>query len=548
MTPKKTSLPPLLIILAVAMASVLFVMSCGGGGEATEVPPAADETEVFEDASATEEAVVEAMIATEEAAQSGEPKYGGTLTVAFKANQATLDPALLITFPDIAIHQAAYDNLLMIQPDLSLKPELATSWEPSDDLSSYTFHLRQGVKFHHGKDFKAEDVIFTFNRLLDPVLDSPARTIFNSIENMEALDDHTVRFDLTGPNLFFPESLSIYFARILPADVDEDRLTLEEFGTGPFIITEHLPVERTTMVRNPDYWEEGRPYLDEYVIVFIPEVATRANALKNGDVDIVAQLQPQSVPEIQAHSETTVLSTPSLTNIGLDMDTRVPPFDNKLVRKAMQAATDREAIKQAATLGMGVIGSDHAVWPRDPRYAPQHAPPDYDPELAKSLLEQAGYPDGIDVTLHTADVGPGTIELAVTFKEGAAPAGIRVDVQRVPADGFWEDVWSVVPFSVVYWSGELVDQLMELQYHSESVWNAPRYNNPVYDALLAKARGQDLEGQKETYAEMQRILIDDVPRIVPAFQPMLYGARANVRDANPHPYGWPIMSDAWLDD
>ena len=546
MRSKKASLHPLLIILAVALASVLFVVACGGGSEATAVPQAAEEAEAIDQGEGAQ--VPEVADDAEVAVQPGEPKRGGSLTVAFKANQATLDPALLITFPDIAIHQATYDNLLMIQPDLSLKPELATSWEPNDDLSSYTFHLRQGVKFHHGKDFKAEDVVFTFNRILDPVLDSPARSIFSSIDEMVILDDYTVRFDLTSPNLFFPESLSIYFARIIPADVDESRLTLEEFGSGPFIIVEHLPVERTSMVRNPDYWEEGRPYLDEYTIVFIPEVATRAEALKSGDVDIVVQLNPQSVPAIQDHPDTMVLSAPSLTNIGLDMDTRVPPFDNKLVRKAMQAATDREAIKQAATLGFGVIGSDHPVWPSDPRFAPQHEPPAYNPELARELLEQAGYPNGIDITLHTADVGPGTIEMAVAFKESAAPAGIRVDVQRVAADGFWEDVWMVVPFSVVFWSGELVDQLMELQYGSESTWNAPRYKNPVYDELLIKARGQNLEDQKVTYAEMQRILIDDVPRILPAFQPMLYGARINVRDANPHPYGWPIMSDAWIDD
>jgi ABC-type transport system substrate-binding protein len=100
----------------------------------------------------------------------------------------------------------------------------------------------------------------------------------------------------------------------------------------------------------------------------------------------------------------------------------------------------------------------------------------------------------------------------------------------------------------VYWFGFMPDQALLRQIHSEAAFNCPRYSNPVVDELIEKARGQDLEGQKETYAEMQRILIDDVPRIVPAFQPMLYGARANVRDANPHPYGWPIMSDAWLDD
>ena len=554
MRSKNPRLHPLLILLAVALVSVLFVVSCGGGATATAVPRVADDAAdtaaeaAAAEAAAAEAAAVQAAAAGLAAAKAGTPKYGGSLTMAAKANQATLDPAFLITFPDIAIHQAAYDNLLMIQADLSLKPELATSWEANDDLSSYTFQLREGVKFHHGKDFKAEDVVFTFTRLKDPVLDSPARTIFASIDEMVILDDYTIRFDLTSPNLFFPESLSIYFARIIPADVDEDRLALEEFGTGPFIITEHLPVERTTMERNPDYWEEGRPYLDEYIIQFIPEVATRSEALKSGDVDLIMQMNPQSIPGIEAHPDTLVLSSPSLTNIGMDMDTTVPPFDSKLVRKAIQAATDRESILQAATLGLGVIAYDNPVWPSDPRHSTDHRSPDYDIELAKSLLTEAGYPDGIDITLHTADVGPGTIEMAVAFKQSAEPAGIRVRVDRGPADNYWEVVWNTVPFSVVYWSGELVDQLMELQYHSDSVWNAMNYSNPTYDALLVEARGQDLEGQKETYAEMQRILIDDVPKLTVAFQPMIYGSRNNVRDMVPHPYGWPILSDVWLDD
>jgi peptide/nickel transport system substrate-binding protein len=429
-----------------------------------------------------------------------------------------------------------------------VKPELATHWEANDDLSSYTFYLRQGVKFHHGKDFKAEDVIFTFNRLLDPVLDSPARTIFNSIENMEALDDHTVRFDLTGPNLFFPESLSIYFARILPADVDEDRLTLEEFGTGPFIITEHLPVERTTMVRNPDYWEEGKPYLDELVIVNIPEPATRSNALQNGDIDILYRMESQSAPAIEAHPDTVVLELASPGIRGVDMDIRVPPFDNVLVRKAIQAATDREAIRQAAFLGRGGIAYDHIFPAYDPRYDPQYNPPAYDPELARSLLAQAGYPDGIDLTLHTSTASPGLLELAVALKESAAPAGININVERRPEDIYWDDVWMVEPFTVVSWFGRAnVDQALSIQYHSESSWNAPRYFNDELDMLIERARGETLEEQLVTYARIQEILVDDVPRLVTTFVPTLWGARNDVRGVTPHPLDWGLIQDAWFD-
>ncbi len=573
MRPKTPSLHPLLIVLAVALASVLFVVSCGGGGEATEVSQATEDTEdtaaaeaaaaqatveadaarlaeiadIAAAAEAAEEAMVDDEAVVDDEAMMDEPKRGGTLVFAMAPNSVTLDPPFQLGDPDLAITQATYDNLLMIQPDLSIKPELATSWEPNEDFTSYTFNLRKGVKFHHGKDFKAEDVIFTVERMLDPVLDSPVRPTFEVIKEMVIVDDYTVRFDLVAPNAFFPTYFSIFQARILPADVDTSRLTLEEFGTGPFILVENLPNERATMVRNPDYWEEGKPYLDEIVVLGIHENATRDEALKSGDADVVWQLAAQSVPTIEDHPETKVLKTTSFSYIGLPMPTDMPPFDNKLVRKAMQAATDREAINQAALLGLGVLGYDHPIHPSNPVFASEYAPPDYDPELAKSLLEQAGYPDGIDVTLHTADVANGMIELAVAFKESAAPAGIRVDVQRHPSDGFWDVVWNNGLFTVVFWFGRIPDQALSIQTHSEANWNAPRYKNPVVDDLIVKARGEDLEGQKETYGEIQRILIDDVPRIVAAFQPWIYGARNNVRGVDPHPFGWPLLQEGWLD-
>ena len=601
MRSKKTGLHPLLILLAVALVSVLFVVACGddeapavsqdtGAAEAAAASAAAAqaakaaetaamaaeeaaaqavaltaavqaaggaageseavkaaEAAAAQAAAAAEYAASEAAALTAAAAAAAGPKYGGTLTMATQAESFSLDPLFGYSAVDVIIHQALYDNLLMVQPDLSIKPELATAWAANDDNSSFTFILRRGVKFHHGKDFKAEDVLFTFNRLLDPVVASPAAAHFSSIENIVAVDDYTVRFDLTGPNGFFVDSLSNEAARIFPADVDVGRLVLEEFGTGPFIIEEHLPGERTVMVRNPDYWEEGKPYLDELVIQLIPEAATRAEALKSGDVDLVYLLEPQSIPSIEAHPDTMVLETASLGGFLLEMDTQAPPFDNKLVRKAMQAATDRVAIIQATLQGRGGVGSDHPVAPSDPRFAAQYAPPAYDPDLARSLLEQAGYPDGLDVTLFTADVGPGMIELAVAFKESVKPAGIRVDVQRVSADGFWDGVWGVEPFTVAYfWGRSNPDVVLNELYQSE--WDATNYDNPTWDELLIKARGQDLEGQKETYAEIQRILIDDVPRIVPAFMPLLYGSRTNVRGVDVHPLAWAILQDGWLDD
>ena len=223
-------------------------------------------------------------------------------------------------------------------------------------------------------------------------------------------------------------------------------------------------------------------------------------------------------------------------------------YDGHDGRKAMQAAVNREAIVQAATLGQGVVGYDHPLAPTDPRFTPQYAPPAYDPELAKSLLEQAGYPNGIDITLHTADVAPGHVEMALAFKESAAAAGIRVDVQRGPAEGYWLDKWFVEPLSTISWTPRGVDSVMSEVYDSASTMNVEQYFNPVLDDLIVKARGQDLEGQKETYAEIQRILVDDVPIIITAFQPSLLGVRNHVRGVVAHPLGIMIVRDAWLDD
>ena len=527
------------------LAALLLVLAMACGSSATAVAQVTEATAV------PQVAQVAAATAVPEVAQVVEqpegPKYGGSLVVGMVPTHKTLDPYIGAGPWDQASTELTYDNLLAMNHDLTLKPELATSWEANEDLSSFTFKLRKGVKFQHGKEFKAEDVLFSFGRLQDPVLDSPARSILEVIEDVVAIDDYTVRFDLVGPNGFFLESMSIFQARILPADVDVSRLTLETFGTGPFKLLEHRPGERTIFVRYEDYWDKDKIFLDEIVFLGIPEAATRIEALKSGDIDLIFNLDAQSVAALEAHRDTTVLRASTAAYIAMDMDNRYPPFDNKLVRQAMQAAMDRDLINQAALLGLGLPAYDHPIHPTDPYFAPQYAPPDYNPDLARSLLEQAGYPDGIDVELNTTDVGAGILDMAIAFKESAAPAGIRVDVNRRPADTFWDSIWMVEPFSVVYWRGRNADQALTIQYHSDSSWNASYWDNPTFNALVEKARSQDFEGQKETYAEIQRILVDEVPRLVPAFQPWLYGARKDLRGVVPHPQGVRHIQEGWFD-
>ena len=479
---------------------------------------------------------------------SGGPKYGGTLRAAHISDTSTLNPQMTLSLSDQVINQTAYDNLFLRLPDLSLRPMLATSWEANADLTSYTIHLREGVKFHHGKEFKAEDVVYTFEKLLDPEVGSPGAASFGFIDEVVAIDDHTVRFDLSSPNAILPDTLSAYQAKIIPSDIEYSRLATEEFGTGPFIMEEFLPGERLTLKKNPDYWMEGRPYLDEVIVFYMGEEEARVEALKSGQVDANFVVEATSVDVLEAAAGIKLSEAGSSAYLNLAMDVRVAPFDDILVRKAIQAATDRDAILQAALFGRGTVASDHPIPPTDPVFASQYAPPAYNIELAKSLLAEANYPDGIDLTLYTSTAGEGMVEMAVAMKERAAPAGIRIEIVQTTPDAYWSEVWLVEPFTTVAWGGRPPGEAISIVYKSDAPWNESYYVNPEIDSLLEQAQGQpNLADRKATYAEIQRILIDDVPRIVVVFRPIFMAMNEDVQGLEAHPGYWTLLHETWLD-
>ena len=526
--------PPGVLKLACVAGAVALLAACGG----EEAAPGLGQA--LEPAGA-------------QSPDSAQPKRGGTLRVALVKAHTTFDPHIVNDNPDIQLTRQAYDNLILRDPDdLSLIPMPAKSWEANDDLTQFTFQLRSGVKFHHGKELTVEDVVYSFERLLDPDLGSPIAAALDSVTKVVAVDELTVRFELDSPNSYLPDLLALYHARIIPSDIDPDRLANEEFGTGPFILKEHVVGERIVMVRNPDYWLEGHPYLKEVIFFYIPNPETRAEALKSGAVDVIFDLNASSVTALEAHPETRVSVSASASYLNLAMDLRVEPFDEILVRKALQAATDREAILQAAQFGKGSIAYDHPVPPSDPYFweGSQEAVPPYDVERAKALLEKAGFPDGLNLTLHTSTSGGTMVEMVVAFKESAAPAGIRVKIQREPEDEFWSDVWMVKPFNTVWWDGRTPDEAFSVVYKSDAIWNESRYSNPRVDELIVNARSQaDRADRKESYGEIQRILTDEVPRIIPVFRPIFQGLRHNIRGCEANQRAAELLVfRCWLDD
>lgn len=484
----------------------------------------------------------------------GGGKYGGTLRVTMAADTNTLDPAYFTSSMDYAFGQTAQENLIWRDHNLTLQPMLATSWEPNDDATVWTFELREDVKFHHGKVFNADDVVFTINRLLDPDVGSVAAASLESISKVTKIDDYTVQFETKSPNAFLPEAFCITQARILPSDIDPARFDTEEFGTGPFINTEYLPGERAVFERNPDYWmkdAEGNslPYLDGVIFYYMPEPETRAEAIKNKSVDVYFELDAVSVESVEATAGMSVSEVASGLYINFAMIETIPPFDNKLVRQAVQAATDREKILEVALLGRGVVASDIPIPPTDPHSALFVESPAYDPDRARELLEQAGYNDGIDLTLHTSTIGTGMVEAAVALKESAEPAGIRITIQQDPEDVYWGSVWMVEPFTVVSWNGRPPDQALSLCYICGTAWNETSMCIPEVDELIIRARGETtLEERQKTYAEVQEYLIDDASRIIAVFRPVFMGILDNVHGVSAHPNNWLYLTEAWIAD
>ncbi len=479
-------------------------------------------------------------------ASDEEDGTGGTLRVGMLADYSSFDPQLLLGMPDIVTAIHTYDVLVFRNPDLSLQPQLAESWESNADGTQWTFNLRKGVRFSHGKELKAEDVIFTFRRMFE--VESPLASVMLEPTDIVAVNDYTVRFEFAEPNAVLMDALVKYHAHIAPSDVDPARFVAETFGTGPFIMTEHVIGERTTFKKNPDYWWDGHPLVDELEFIFLPNPETRVEALKAGTIDVIFDMETASVPVVRDYPETSVLQAPSGGYMNLAMDVREPPFDNKLVRKAIQAATDRNAILQGAQFGLGSIAFDHPITEGHPFFNPSYKPPDYDPELAKDLLAQAGYPDGINLTLHTATAGAAMVEMATVMKERAAPAGINIEIVVMSEDGYWSDGWLVKPFTTVWWGGRPPYEAFSVVYAGDAAWNESYWKNAEFDALLATAAGQpDPADQKQTYQAMQCLVVEEVPRIVTVFRPVVLGIRTDVRGLEPMWDATMSLHRTWLD-
>ncbi len=499
-----------------------------------------------------------------EAAAQGTPVKGGVLRVGMSVMEVT-DPAIVDWAEKGNLLRPVLESLAQVGTDGITRPFLAERWEVNDDLTQWTFYLRKGVRWNNGDDFNADDVVANFERWLDPSVGSSNLGRFSALtvedgdsrvaapNAAQKVDDHTVVFNLQRPMLQFPESLGDYPAAIAHRSLGETLASGSNWienpiGTGPFLLTNLRVGEVAEYTkRDPgEYWGE-EVHLDGIRYVDLgADSAAHFAALASNQVDILYRLdinllpQAQSIPTIQTYEKITGTCPVARMRI------TEAPYDDIRVRRAVQKSLDRQRLAEIAYQGLGIPGEDHHVSPVHPEYTPLPLPP-RDLEGAKALLAEAGYPNGIELTMRTVSDPKWESNVALAMREQLAEAGITLNVEVLPGGTYWER-WDTWPYSITVWVARpLGVQVLSLAYRSGVPWNETNYNNPAFDAALDRAEATlDLEERKVIVAELQKMMQDDAILTLPFWLKIFTAANQRVNGFAYHSARELHINGTWL--
>jgi len=367
--------------------------------------------------------------------QAAEPKRGGWMRVATDSTAVGLDPHIAIAFSSATYFEHCYESLLGYNKDMELEPCLATSWEQPDPIT-YIFHLRKGVKFHDGGDFTAEDVKFTFERILDPKTNSPRKPFFESIKKIEILDPYKVKFVMSQPYPPFLNIAATWYGAIVSKAAVNKHVSMQSvaIGTGPFKLKTYEHGVKGVFERFADYWDKPKPYIDGFDFIVIVDDTSRVGALRKGVVDLGWVKEAQMAKLMEKEKNLKILSSSAIRQQRLWFKVNKPPFDNVKVRQAISACIDRQEIIDTVMFGNAELS---ACIPTDckPYGLSQQEMaklPFYkqDYELAKKLLPEAGYPKGFEFTLITSPHSPDYVPCAEILQRQLLKAGIRMNIEQ----------------------------------------------------------------------------------------------------------------------
>lgn len=473
------------------------------------------------------------------------PKSGGTLTVACPSAKS-IDPVTMIDTGGIALAQQVVEYLVWINPDLTLRPVLATHWHTLDRGKTWIFNLRKGVKFHTGKEMTADDVVTSFNRLMDPDVPSTGKTQIPFLKkgNTKKVDKYTVKFMLDHAVGKFPNYLNTFSAVILPSDYSGN-FASNPVGTGPFKLTNYKAGHSASFEKNEDYWAHGKPYLDSVEVGLYNSPQAQILALQGGKADMMVAISPVDARPLLGNSDIKISDQHSPATRLLAMRTDQPPFNDVRVRRAIALCIEREAMIKVLLSGKGVIANDHPVAPiyHNKIELPQR---DRNIEKAKKLLRDAGHPNGIKLTLHV----PNYLELpkfGVMTKSALQAANIDVALKVETYNSYYNH-WATVDFGLTDWIGRPTPgQILRQAFGGDSEWNASHWKNAHFDKITRElVRTIDSKRRDDLANRAAKILYDEVPAVIVYFNDTLRPMRREVMGVTTNLSQYLDLSSAWL--
>ena len=482
-----------------------------------------------------------------------EPKIGGTLKISHSTRIATLNVLSLSGPAEYPVIDMAYSGLTRIGLDNQPMPDLAESWEGSEDATEFTFNLRQGVTFHDGSPFSSSDVVATYEAILDPDIPASANAVLDMVDRIEAVDDHTVKFHLKVPYADFPTSTAHANARILSEEAlagDHAKLDTVVNGTGPFKMESYDSARITRLVRNDDYFIEGRPYLDAVEMHLFPDLAAETTNFLSGDIDVMLLVQQADYERIASAPGVNALRVPSGRYVNVVMRFDQPPFDDLRVREALAYAIDRQLLVDLVLEGLGRPAHDNILSPEF-KYRIDSPEKAYDPDKAKALLAEAGHADGLKLDLVASNRPAIRAQVAIAIKQMALSAGFDINVETMPHDTYLANVWRKGNFYMAYWGMQPTeDATFNLLLTSNASYEDTGWMNEEFDALVQAGRSTTVESERaDAYTKAQELMLAELPYIIAFYEDVLTAGKDYVKGYTLNPINrYFYLENVWLDE
>jgi peptide/nickel transport system substrate-binding protein len=511
-----TTLNALLLALVVACARAPEVPPTSAPAPTVATKPAA--TSVPAAAAAT----TSAPSAAPTSASGAAPK-GGEIIIGKDQEAPGLDPAKNPAQGATRVFDLMYSRLTRLDAQMRAQPDLAEKWDISSDGKTYTFHLRQGVKFHNGRELTSTDVKYTYERIINPETASIAKSFFEPIDQVNATDPYTVTVVLKSAYTPFLVNTAATWAGIVAkevADANNGDLNKVDAGSGPFILQEWTPDTRTVLVRNPSYYVPGQPAADKITFQIMPDENARIAALRTGNIQFTV-LTAAGFDTLKSDTSVKAVEGPTLGYYYLGMNVNKPPFDKPQVRQAISYAVDRNEILSSVFRSharlTGPVPSAMADWAVDVSQVDTYK---LNLDRAKQLMAESGV-SNVKTTMMAMSTLQPQVDAAQVIRSQLLKIGIDAEVQPLEV-GVYVDNWKKKAMDLMVGSntaGTNPDRAVCFFFCTDGTANVWNYSNQKVDSDGAEARSAtDTATAKSLYDDAQKLIISDAPNLFLANQ------------------------------